>query len=283
MAVKLVCLFLLLLPLLSSSQDEKPTCLKSASTCSDSEGNREENSPACNSNGALVNGACQCYQPYIGQHCQIDLTTTFDRDDRFCREGPSAPLCSGRGLCFQGDCICRSLQNPNERYSGTFCECSNFDCPHHNHRLCGGHGKCECGQCVCDNDWTNEDCSCSTNTTSCMASNQQVCNGRGMCQCGSCRCEPPYAGPTCENCPTCMGLCQTHADCVDCRAFGKGPKKDTCEAECNYLILTKVASKVDIRAPCRMISHEDSCYFYFSVSQSPAGTHCTVAQAKDCP
>ncbi|XP_019728522.1 integrin beta-1-like isoform X2 [Hippocampus comes] len=245
--------------------------------------NREENSPTCNSHGALVCGSCECYQPYLGQYCQINQELSDGRDERFCRRGPNAPLCSGRGTCVEGDCVCHSQENPNERYKGRFCECSNFDCPYHNNRICGGHGRCECGQCICDNDWSDEDCSCSIDTISCMASNQQVCNGQGMCQCGSCRCDPPYAGPTCENCPTCLGPCQTHAECVDCRAFGTGPKKDRCEAECNYFILTKVESKEDIQAPCKMISHEDSCFFYFSISQTPTGTHCTVAATKECP
>ncbi|XP_057691535.1 integrin beta-1-like isoform X2 [Corythoichthys intestinalis] len=249
----------------------------------DCKGNREENSPSCDGHGDLVCGSCECYQPYSGQHCQINVGSNFNRDDKTCRQGPNAPLCSNRGTCVDGECLCHSQENPNERYRGMFCECSNFDCPFHNNRICGGHGSCECGQCICDNDWTGEDCSCTLDTTSCMASNQQLCNNQGLCQCGSCRCDPPYAGPTCESCPTCLGPCQTHAECVDCRVFGTGPKKDRCQDECNYLIVTKVGSKTYIDAPCKMKSREDSCYFYFSISQDREGIHCTAAAMKECP
>ncbi|XP_077576342.1 integrin beta-1-like [Stigmatopora nigra] len=249
----------------------------------DCKGNREENSPTCGGQGALVCGSCECYQPYFGEHCQINPESGFDRDDKYCREGPNSPLCSNRGTCVDGYCECHLRENPNERYSGYFCECSNFDCPYHNNRICGGHGKCECGQCICDNDWTSEDCSCTFDTTSCMASNQQLCNNNGMCECGSCRCDPPYGGPTCESCPSCLSPCENYAECVDCLAFGTGPKKDRCEDECNHLILTKVANKEDMHALCKMKSHEDSCYFYFSITQTREGTYCKVAAVKECP
>ncbi|XP_054637435.1 integrin beta-1-like isoform X2 [Dunckerocampus dactyliophorus] len=248
----------------------------------DCAGNREENSPTCNSHGALACGSCECYPPYTGQKCQIDTESTFSRDEKFCRSGPNAPFCSGRGTCDGGFCVCNSRENPEERYSGEFCQCSNFDCPYHNNRICGGHGKCECGQCVCNKDWTDENCGCSMDTALCMASNQQLCNGRGSCLCGTCMCNPPYMGPTCELCPTCLGLCQQHAECVECRVFGTGSKKDRCEDECSYLILTKVQSKEDISAPCKMISREDSCFFYYSISYTPSGTYSTVAADKEC-
>ncbi|XP_049585525.1 integrin beta-1-like [Syngnathus scovelli] len=252
MVMKTVCLFLLL-PLLSSGQAEKQT---------------------------FPHGELNCEGK---QHCQMDQDSSTGRDEQFCRAEPNAPLCSGRGTCEEGNCVCHRRENPKERYTGMFCECSNFDCPYHNNSICGGHGKCECGRCICDNDWTGEDCSCSIDTTSCVASNGQLCNGRGMCDCGSCRCEPSYTGSTCEHCPICSSPCLTHAECVDCRAFGTGPKKDRCQAECDYLILTKVAKKEDIHTPCKMISREDSCFFYFSITQSPAGTHCTVVAVKECP
>lgn len=93
-------------------------------------------------------------------------------------------------------------------------------------RLCGGHGQCVCGQCLCEPDWGGSDCSCYMKTDKCMAENQQVCNGRGVCQCGMCICtHPGYFGPTCEVCPECPGACQLKAECVECMAFGTGPKK----------------------------------------------------------
>ncbi|XP_053289414.1 integrin beta-1 [Pleuronectes platessa] len=175
---------------------------------------REESSVACSGHGALMCGQCECYDSYTGPNCQRDKESSFSRNEDSCRSGRKAPVCSGRGECVDGYCECEERANPQQRYSGRYCECSNFDCPYANAKMCGGHGTCECGHCLCDDDWTGEDCSCSMETASCMATNQQLCNGRGMCQCGKCKCEPPYTGPTCESCPHCQNTCQAaHGVC----------------------------------------------------------------------
>lgn len=93
-------------------------------------------------------------------------------------------------------------------------------------RLCNGHGRCECNQCVCDEDWDGESCDCYKRIDACMAKNQLLCNGRGVCKCGMCACQDSrYLGPTCEICPTCPGACVLTVECVECLAFGTGPKK----------------------------------------------------------
>ncbi|XP_059196137.1 integrin beta-1-like [Centropristis striata] len=160
--------------------------------------NREENSPSCSGHGALVCGQCECNKTYSGLQCQTVTDYFSAPNEDLCRSGPNDPVCSGRGECVEGFCECERQINPAERYSGRFCECSNFDCPYHNKRPCGDHGSCECGRCVCDDNWTGEDCSCTMETSSCMAINGNLCNGRGLCQCGICKCEGPYMGPTCE-------------------------------------------------------------------------------------
>ncbi|KAM6936120.1 uncharacterized protein PEZ65_006340 isoform 3-T4 [Lycodopsis pacificus] len=116
-------------------------------------------------------------------------------------ECPKAPVCSGRGKCEEGFCMCDVRMIPEERYSGQYCECNNFDCPYHNGRICGGHGRCECGRCRCDDDWTGEDCICTMESASCLSKNQKLCDDKGMCQCGVCKCERPYGGRTCEDFP----------------------------------------------------------------------------------
>uniref|UniRef100_A0A3P9DIW0 Integrin beta-1-like n=1 Tax=Maylandia zebra TaxID=106582 RepID=A0A3P9DIW0_9CICH len=165
--------------------------------------NREENSPTCSSHGALVCGRCVCYQPYVGNLCQTDITSFESENEDSCRSRPGAPVCSGRGVCVSGMCHCNQRENP-EKIRGQFCECTNFDCPYHENRICGGNGICECGMCRCYANWTGSDCSCSTETASCVAKNQQLCNGRGNCVCGKCQCLPQYQGPTCEDCPVCV-------------------------------------------------------------------------------
>ncbi|XP_047455357.1 integrin beta-1-like [Mugil cephalus] len=246
------------------------------------EGTREENSPACSGHGDLVCGQCECQKPYVGEQCQTDSDSLFSEDDSSCRSGPNDPVCSNRGKCVGGFCECEQRENPKERFSGQFCECSNFDCPYFNNRICGGNGRCECGNCVCDDGWTNEDCSCSMETASCMGGNQMLCNGRGICQCGLCQCDPPYTGPTCEHCPDCVGTCQKHAACVECRAFGTGPKTNTCDSDCGYLTVTVVDKERDVPTTnglCKM-RNEDDCVLYYSVSGGPSGGRATAA--KEC-
>ncbi|KAF0045229.1 hypothetical protein F2P81_001758 [Scophthalmus maximus] len=251
-------------------------------------GSREESSAACSGHGALMCGQCECNEFYTGQRCQMDIDSVFSQSEDFCRAGPNAPVCSGRGQCVASSCECEPRANPQERYSGQFCECSNFDCPYNDDRICGGHGKCECGHCICDDDWTSEDCSCSLETASCMATNQQLCNGRGMCQCGNCKCEPPYAGPTCESCPTCQNTCQQHVECVECRVFGTGKKKDRCDQECSNLSVTMVETRDEMPKPretlkfCQMISPDDSCVLYYTLSHTPSGGQATVVRTKEC-
>ncbi|XP_037308787.1 integrin beta-1-like [Pungitius pungitius] len=161
--------------------------------------NHEENSPGCGGRGALVCGQCECLAPYTGQQCQRDISSIPSQNDDFCRSGPNAPVCSGRGKCREGFCECETRANKEERYSGMFCECSNFDCTFDNNRMCGGHGKCECGRCVCDEGWTGEVCACTIETASCSSKNQKLCNDNGMCICGICKCESHYFGRTCED------------------------------------------------------------------------------------
>uniref|UniRef100_A0A8C5H178 Integrin beta subunit tail domain-containing protein n=1 Tax=Gouania willdenowi TaxID=441366 RepID=A0A8C5H178_GOUWI len=248
---------------------------------------REEKTDVCRENGVLVCGQCECYQPYSGRFCQKGEE---DVSLLACRSGPHAPVCSGRGSCEGGFCLCNTPVDSMERFSGQFCEWSNFQCPQYNKKICRGKGSCEGGTCVCDEGWTGEDCGCTTNVTGCMAYNQQVCNGNGMCECGLCKCKLPFYGPTCEMCFTCPGTCVTRADCVECRGFGTGVKNSSCDRECGFFSLSIVENSDDLPEPgyktahCKMRSSAgDFCFFYFTYSFTPSGEHATVARDKDCP
>ncbi|KAG7474198.1 hypothetical protein JOB18_003747 [Solea senegalensis] len=255
----------------------------------DCTGNREENSRACSGHGALMCGQCECYNSYTGQQCQRNTgsLTSHSQHDDYCRSAPDALVCSGVGVCVEGFCECEMRENPEEMYSGRYCECSNFDCLRANNKICGGQGQCSCGKCICKEEWTGEDCSCSMETAPCMATNQQLCNGQGMCQCGQCKCDLPYSGPTCESCPFCENTCQQHVECVECRAFGMGEKKDRCDQICGYLGVTMVETKDDLPQQggtvklCKMRSQDD-CFFYYSFSHTSSGGESTVARSKDC-
>ena len=64
--------------------------------------------------------------------------------DKNCRKGNSTDICSNNGDCVCGTCECKKRENPEERYSGEFCDCDNFNCDRSNNKLCGGRGLCVC-------------------------------------------------------------------------------------------------------------------------------------------
>lgn len=62
-------------------------------------------------------------------------------------------------------------------------------------------------------------------------------------------------------------------ECVQCRAFNKGEKKDTCAQECSHFNLTKVESRDKLPQPVQVdpVTHckekdIDDCWFYFTYS-----------------
>lgn len=235
--------------------------------------NPKPGSRECRGRGTRVCGQCLCPEPYSGDECRTN--------NNYCRASPSAPVCSGRGVCSDNFCVCDQLRDAAGTYSGRFCECSNFDCPKHDGRLCAGRGQCECGDCVCDEGWAGELCTCTTDPAPCMAENQMICNGHGNCACGVCRCEPPYMGPTCEDCPTCEDRCQKHMSCAECRVF----ETTRCDNNCRDLSVNLVDSKEDLPTSrlCKMFSRKDGCAIHFTYSGSSINGQLTVVKTKECP
>ncbi|XP_021476281.2 integrin beta-1 [Oncorhynchus mykiss] len=252
-----------------------------------------ENSDIChNGNGTYECGACRCNEGRIGRQCECSTNEVTSEDlDKSCRKDNGTDICSNNGDCVCGTCECKKRENPEERYSGMFCECDNFNCDRSNNKLCGGHGHCECRVCICDANWTGSACDCSLDTTTCLASNKQICNGRGTCECGTCRCtDPKFQGPSCEICPTCPGVCAEHKECVQCRAFGTGEKKDTCERDCSYFNLIKVKDRDKLPQPgqafplmhCKERDAND-CWFYYTYAVNKTEKEVHVMETLDCP
>nr|QBF54091.1 integrin beta 1/meGFP fusion protein [Cloning vector PBQP-IntB1-EGFP2x] len=233
-------------------------------------------SPKCHEgNGTFECGACRCNEGRVGRHCECSTDEVNSEDmDAYCRKENSSEICSNNGECVCGQCVCRKRDNTNEIYSGKFCECDNFNCDRSNGLICGGNGVCKCRVCECNPNYTGSACDCSLDTSTCEASNGQICNGRGICECGVCKCtDPKFQGQTCEMCQTCLGVCAEHKECVQCRAFNKGEKKDTCTQECSYFNITKVESRDKLPQPVQPdpVSHckekdVDDCWFYFTYS-----------------
>ncbi|XP_065805012.1 integrin beta-1a isoform X1 [Labrus bergylta] len=253
-----------------------------------------KNSQRCHfGNGTYECGACKCNEGRVGRQCECSSNDVATEDmDRTCRKDNGTDICSNNGECVCGTCECKKRDNPEERYSGQYCECDNFNCDRSGNKLCGGHGRCECRVCVCDPMWTGSACDCSLDNSTCMASNKQICNGRGTCECGICKCtNPKFQGPTCETCPTCPGVCTQHKECVQCRAFNTGEKKESCATDCTDFELIKVKDRDKLPQPgdssypvmhCKERDAND-CWFYYTYAVNNNKTEVHVVSTLDCP
>lgn len=126
--------------------------------------------------------------------------------DNGCRpDNTTFVVCSGRGVCECGVCVCDRRAEIEEVISGKYCECDNFSCEHYNGIVCAGptQGICLCGNCVCNPGWTGSDCACRSSIDTCIAAGGEICSGHGVCVCGTCKCEETaenkYSGEYCEN------------------------------------------------------------------------------------
>uniref|UniRef100_A0AAQ4R9P8 Integrin beta n=1 Tax=Gasterosteus aculeatus aculeatus TaxID=481459 RepID=A0AAQ4R9P8_GASAC len=252
------------------------------------------NSDQCSEgNGTFECGACKCNDGRIGRLCECSKDEVRTEDlDANCRKDNGTDICSNNGDCVCGTCECKKRENPAEIYSGKYCECDNFNCDRSNNKLCGGHGRCDCRKCICDANYTGSACDCSLETATCLAKNGQICNGRGTCECGACKCtNPKFQGPTCEICPTCPGVCPEHKDCVQCRAFEAGEKKDTCERDCSYFQLMKVKDRDKLPQPADQsypLSHckerdANDCWFYYTYAIRNDTKEVYVVETLECP
>ena len=121
-----------------------------------------------------------------------------------------------------------------------------------NSQFCTNNGNLTCGKCLCSDEWTGDNCSCSTAPCS---STPSLCNGRGTCECGKCVCDPPlnmypgvdvplFYGDNCEcdnfrclegsNQKICsgQGSCQCDGTC-DCRISQFGIPYDGQACDCD--------------------------------------------------
>uniref|UniRef100_A0A3P8SEV5 Integrin beta n=1 Tax=Amphiprion percula TaxID=161767 RepID=A0A3P8SEV5_AMPPE len=104
-------------------------------------------SPSCShGNGTLECGVCRCNEGRVGVSCECDGEESGEVvESHLCRRGNASEVCSGRGECVCGRCVCgKSSKKPN--YYGQFCECDFDSC-----RVftLPGRGRCVCGECKC--------------------------------------------------------------------------------------------------------------------------------------
>ncbi|XP_074196927.1 integrin beta-8 isoform X4 [Rhinolophus sinicus] len=178
------------------------------------------------------NCSCQCEdssgpkrkcvdETFLDSKCfQCDENKCHFDEDQFssesCKSHEDQPVCSGRGVCICGKCLCHRIKLG--KVYGKYCEKDDFSCPYHHGNLCAGHGECEAGRCRCFSGWEGDRCQCpSTSAQHCVNPKGQVCSGRGTCVCGRCECTDPRSiGRFCEHCPTCHTTCNENWNCVQC-------------------------------------------------------------------
>lgn len=247
------------------------------------------NGKICNGHGKCVNRKCKCDERYSGPTCE-EYDKLFYTRTKICRHSPDAPVCSGRGTCTDGQCICHQrVPRTPQWYTGQYCECDDYNCDYYNGQLCGGpeRGKCVCGICRCLAGYLGSDCSGSNSTEGCRAANGRLCNGQGLCENNKCRCEGVYAGPTCEQCPTCPGLCETLKPCVLCRVFGTGNYTFEKCIKCDPIVLVDRIEKMPTSPNarfCLFLDSFDNCRVQFTVERSLGGSlKVTALSIKECP
>ncbi|XP_075803400.1 integrin beta-8 isoform X2 [Microtus pennsylvanicus] len=163
----------------------------------------------------------QCAEAALDPKCPQcdDSRCHFDEDQlpsETCKLQEDQPVCSGRGVCVCGKCLCDKTKLG--RVYGRYCEKDDFSCPYHHGNVCAGHGECEGGRCQCFSGWEGDRCQCpSALAQHCVNSKGQVCSGRGACVCGRCVCSDPRTiGRLCEHCPTCHLSCNENWSCMQC-------------------------------------------------------------------
>uniref|UniRef100_A0A8C1Z308 Integrin beta n=1 Tax=Cyprinus carpio TaxID=7962 RepID=A0A8C1Z308_CYPCA len=245
----------------------------------------EPDSPVCHhGNGTYECGICLCNPGRLGPRCECAEGDYSPTKQDACT-GPDKVVCSGRGDCVCGQCVCHN--NDFGKVWGKRCECDDFSCLRYKGELCSGHGTCSCGFCQCDPDWKGENCNCSTRTDTCMSSLGLLCSGRGQCVCGSCECTQPGAyGSTCDKCPTCPDACTLKKDCVECKHFKRGKlfDDDTCTRICRDEIRLVDDLGTSINAVNCTYKDEDDCVQRFQYYEDNSGKSIlSLVKEPDCP
>lgn len=200
-----------------------------------------------------------------------------------CREHRNTPVCSSRGVCRCGMCVCDSTRFGN--IYGKFCEMDDFSCPYDGGLVCGGHGRCVRGECVCFSGWTGEACACRESTDSCVSDDGYICGDRGRCVCGKCVCDDPRrSGAFCEKCPMCHSSCQSHWSCVNCH-LSNGLGSDgfqLCNQSCSPLVDYVDDITELVRGKYCLYPSTDKCQYRFLMELASDGAQLHISRHPVC-
>lgn len=96
----------------------------------------EPDSPICHhGNGTYECGICLCNPGRLGPRCECAEGDYSPTEQDACT-GPDKVICSGRGDCVCGQCVCHN--NDFGKVWGKRCECDDFSCLRYKGELCSG-------------------------------------------------------------------------------------------------------------------------------------------------
>uniref|UniRef100_A0A8C7FR90 Integrin beta n=1 Tax=Oncorhynchus kisutch TaxID=8019 RepID=A0A8C7FR90_ONCKI len=225
-------------------------------------------SPVCNNgNGTYECGICLCHPGRLGPRCECaegDYSTT--EQDRCSvpstvgiggAGGPGAAVCTGRGDCVCGQCVCHS--SDFGKVWGKLCECDDFNCLRYKGELCSGERRGKEG-----------------GVSKCLVKSTTVESLNNMLTC-VCVC-------------VCARVCahlDWYRECVECKHFKRGKLFDdnTCTRICRDEIqLVDDLEFHDKNAVNCTYKDEDDCVERFQYYEDASGKSILfVVKEPDCP
>ncbi|XP_064077231.1 integrin beta-PS-like isoform X2 [Macrobrachium nipponense] len=236
-----------------------------------------EKAKQCSYHGTYKCGICDCDEGYKGVDCLCEdfADGRNGTSEETCMGPDMSLICSNRGTCVCGVCQCDKGDSPEKKISGTYCECTNYQCPTTSGKLCSGHGECVCNKCNCSEGWTGYNCGCEDSEDGCIEpGSKEICSDQGECKCNKCICNPGYSGKYCGDCPNCSGKCVDYKPCVQCQAFQTGEySPEVCQSNCTLFNVTKVPEiKADRDEQLCSFFDDNECRFFFMYRRYDNGT-----------
>ena len=101
----------------------------------------EPNSHRCNNgNGTFECGVCRCGPGWLGSQCECSEEDYRPSQQDECSPREGQPVCSQRGECLCGQCVCHS--SDFGKITGKYCECDDFSCVRYKGEMCSGEENC---------------------------------------------------------------------------------------------------------------------------------------------
>lgn len=93
-----------------------------------------------NGNGTFECGVCRCGPGWLGSQCECSEEEYRASDKDECSPQEGQPVCSQRGECLCGQCVCHS--SDFGKITGKYCECDDFSCVRYKGEMCSGEENC---------------------------------------------------------------------------------------------------------------------------------------------